>query len=313
MGIVQKIIKKIRVKLAEYIWKPYFPYAYARFYYWFHLRKELSYRNPKDINEKLFWLARYWQHPLIVECADKLAVRKYIESLGLGYILNEIYRVYNKAEDILIDELPEKFVIKTNHCGGGNYVVICDDKSQINQEKVRSVIAEGLKYVTGIDTCEYQYQYIQPLAFAEKYIEDTSGEYLEIQFFCFNGHAKHILVRNDLGKANTNRQPFAISYDMNWIRVQDRIREDMSIDIPKPKKFDELVEIANRLAAPFPQVRVDLYYVNDEIIFGEMTFSSSGNILWNYPQIVRDRWGEELILPKKIKTRWKDYYKSQLL
>ena len=117
-------------------------------------------------------------------------------------------------------------------------------------------------------------------------------------------------MRNDLGQANT--KPFAISYDMDWNRVQDRIYEDMSIDIPRPAQFNEMVSIVNQLAAPFPHVRVDLFYVDNQINFGEMTFSSSGNILWNYPKLIRDKWGEELILPKKLKKKWKDEYKSQI-
>ena len=308
--VFHKIVRRIRHWMGEHILYGRFPYAYAHYYYWKHLRKELNYRNPKDINEKLFWLARYWQDPRIVQCADKLAVREYIKSLGLESILNEIYYIYDKAEEIDLDALPDKFVIKTNHCGGGSYMVICDDKSQINYDKVIEIINEGLNHVTGLPTCEYQYQYIRPRAFAEKFIEDKNGERLEIQFFCFNGVAKHILVRNDLGKANS--KPFAISYDMEWNRVQDRIHEDMSIDIPRPAKLDEMIAIANQLAAPFPHVRVDLYYVDDKILFGEMTFSSSGNILWNYSQSIREQWGRELQLPNKLNTKWNDIYISQI-
>lgn len=308
--VFHKIVRRIRHWMGKHILYGRFPYAYAHYYYWKHLRKELNYRNPKDINEKLFWLARYWQDPRIVQCADKLAVREYIKSLGLESILNEIYYIYDKAEEIDLDALPDKFVIKTNHCGGGSYMVICDDKSQINYDKVIEIINEGLNHVTGLPTCEYQYQYIRPRAFAEKFIEDKNGERLEIQFFCFNGVAKHILVRNDLGKANL--KPFAISYDMGWNRVKDRKHEDMSIDIPCPANLDKMIEIANQLAAPFPHVRIDLYYVEEQIIFGEMTFSSSGNILWNYPQLIREQWGRELQLPNKLNTKWNDIYISQI-
>ena len=73
-----------------------------------------------------------------------------------------------------------------------------------------------------------------------------------------------------------------------------------------------MIDIANKLSTPFPHVRIDLYYVDDRIIFGEMTFSSSGNILWNYPQSIRDQWGTELELPKKLKIKWSDVYVSQI-
>lgn len=308
-NICNKVVCRIRRWVAKYILYGRFPYAYAHYYYWECLRKELNYNNPKDINEKLFWLARYWQDPRIVQCADKLAVREYIKSLNLDYILNEIYFVYDKAEDIKFDLLPDKFVLKTNHCGGGSFIVLCDDKSKFNQDDAIKTIKEGLNFVTGLTTCEYQYQYIKPRAFSEKFIEDSNNERLEIQFFCFNGKAKHILVRNDLGKANVN--PFAISYDLDWNRMNERKNEDMSINIPRPIKLDEMICIANKLAAPFPHVRVDLYYVDNTIIFGEMTFSSSGNILWKYKDEVVKKWGEELILPSKLSLKWKDFYNNK--
>ena len=84
----------------------------------------------------------------------------------------------------------------------------------------------------------------------------------------------------------------------------------MSIDIPRPAKLDEMIAIANKLASPFPHVRIDLYYVDEQIIFGEMTFSSSGNILWKYPKTIHNKWGEELVLPNKLSIRWKDVFTS---
>jgi len=308
MEIFQKIRRRIRKYLANHVWYGRFPYAYAKYYYQYHRGMELDYKNPKDFNQKLFWLARYWQDPRIVTYADKLAVRKYIEDLGLGYILPKVYAVYDKAEDIDFSKLPNRFVLKCNHCGGGIGMVLCKDQSQLDEDAARKTIDEGLHAIIGMDTCEYHYQYIQPKAYAEEFIGEAGEERLEIQFFCFNGTARHILVRNDLGDAAKNS--FAISYDMNWNRVHDRKNEDMSISIPRPKELDEMILIANKLAEPFPHVRVDMYLVHHKIYFGEMTFTTSGNILWNYTSQVIKEWGEELDLPEKLKTKWNKTYKS---
>lgn len=309
-SMARHLLRKVRKYFARHVLYGRFPYAYAHYFYWECTGKELDYSHPKDINQKLFWLARYWQDLRIVQCADKLAVRNYLHQLGLDYILTNVFSTYDSAEDIDFDALPEKFVLKTNHCGGGTNMIICKNKQELDKRKARQIIDEGLKKVIGIPTCEYQYQYIVPKAFAEEYIGNADDERLEIQFFCFNGTARHILVRNDLGDAAM--KSFAISYDMDWNRVKDRKREDMSISIPRPLKLDEMIEIANKLAAPFPQVRIDLYYVDERIYFGEMTFSTSGNILWNYTDEVLKRWGEELVLPPRLKTKWSSCYKSQL-
>lgn len=307
--MLDKIVRATRKFVGNHILYGRFPYAYAHYYYWYHLRKELDYKNPKDFNQKLFWLARYWQDPRIVQCADKLKVRNYIEGLGLESILTKVYATYETADQIDFDKLPSRFVLKCNHIGGGTNMVLCKYKSQLDEAVARQTIAEGLQKVIGLDTCEYHYQYIEPKAYAEEFIGEDGDERLEIQFFCFNGTARHILVRNDLGDAA--KDSFAVSYDLNWNRVRDRWNEDMSINMPRPKELEEMIEMANKLAAPFPQVRVDMYLVNHKIYFGEMTFTTSGNILWNYTPRVIKEWGEELMLPEKLNNKWKNVYKSQ--
>ena len=49
--------------------------------------KWLDYSNPKDINQKLMWLTRYWRHPLKTQCADKYLVRDFVKGVGLEKIL----------------------------------------------------------------------------------------------------------------------------------------------------------------------------------------------------------------------------------
>ena len=41
---------------------------------------------------------------------------------GLGHILNEVYGVYDSADDIDFDKLPDKAFIKTNHGSGINII-----------------------------------------------------------------------------------------------------------------------------------------------------------------------------------------------
>lgn len=294
-----KLLRKLYKWFGERIAYKHLQKAYASYYYWKCMRKRMNWQHPKDINEKLFWLARYWQDPRIVQCADKLAVRDYVKKQGLSHILTKIYAVYSSADEIDVSKLPASFVLKTNHLGGGTYLIIHREGEPFDEIKAKQIISEGLSTTIGWETAEYQYLYIPHRAFAEELISD---EKMEIQFFCFNGEPKHILVRNDLGDA---RSGFAISYNMQWERVHDRFEEDMTIDLPKPQVFDKLVDVARRLAAPFPQVRVDLYLVRDKIYFGEMTFSTSGNILWNYSYETRLKWGKELKLPNKLRMTWK--------
>ena len=49
--------------------------------------------------------------------------------------------------------------------------------------------------------------------------------------------------------------------------------------MPKPKNFEGMIEVAEKLAKPFPVVRVDLYNLDGKIYFGEMTFTSLGGLM----------------------------------
>ena len=233
-------------------------------------------------------------------------MRDYVKQCGLETLLTRIYAVYENANQINFKELPGRFVLKCNHGSGFN--IICKDKESLNINDTRKLINQWLGTTIGFDTAEYHYQYIPPKAYVEEYIGDENDERLEIQFFCFNGQANHILVRNDLGDAA--RQSFAISYDRQWSRVHDRINEDMSITIPRPDNFDKLIEYAERLAKPFPHVRVDFYLVGNNVYVGELTFTTHGNILSNYTEEVLRKWGDELVLPKKLKNKWHKEFKS---
>ena len=44
-------------------------------------------------------------------------------------------------------------------------------------------------------------------------------------------------------------------------------------DLEKPERLDEMLDIARKLSADFPFARIDLYYVEGEIYFGEITLT----------------------------------------
>ena len=61
----------------------------------------------------------------------------------------------------------------------------------------------------------------------------------------------------------------------------------------------KIIQYAKLLAKPFPHVRVDFYEICEQLIFGELTFTTSRNILSNYKDDVVKMWGKKLILPNK--------------
>lgn len=262
----------------------------------------LNYRKKdKNIHEKLFWLSVYYKNHLIPICADKYRVREYVTQCGCQDILNQFYQVCDKPEDIDFERLPNKFVIKSNAGSGDN--LFCLDKRTFNKNEALSLIRTWGGRIYGIDTAEYQYTDIPQKIICEKFLlEDTDDILTEYQFFCFNGKPESILVRNDLETSGTN--PFAVTYSLDWKRLFYRIEEEqLSTNLARPQHLQRMTECATILATPFPHVRVDFYIVqhnrDEKLYFGEMTFSTHGNVLSNYKESTLIKWGDLLVLPTK--------------
>lgn len=273
--------------------------AQYRFIYFLRTGKHLNLNNPKDLNEKMFWLARYWRNPLITKCSDKYAVREYLTAKGCGDILNEEYGVFDNAREIDFDKLPQKFVLKCNH--GSRMNIVCEDKGKLDIEATRAKLNKWMSFQYGRGT-EWQYKTIERKILAEKYLESADGKMIEYQIFCFNGKPMFFLVRNDLRKSSVDKESlqYAVSYTMDWKRVYMRKGEEKyDFSLPKPHNYDKMIEYAKRFAADFPQVRVDYYEIDDRLVFGELTFSSNGSVQSNYKKEYIKSLGEQLVLPPK--------------
>lgn len=272
--------------------------AQYKFIYFLRTGKSLNLKNPQDLNEKFQWISINWRNPLITKCADKYLVREYLVEKGCGDILNELYGVYEKGEDIPFDSLPEKFALKCNH--GSHMNIICEDKTSFDREAAVKQLNKWMSKPYGRGT-EWQYKPIHRKILAEKYIESKDGSMTEYQLFCFNGKPQFFLVRNDLRNSAADQQAtqYAVSYTMDWERIYMRKGEErFNLDLPKPNNYQKMIDYATILCADFPQVRVDFYEIDDRLLFGELTFSSNGNVQTNYKDEYIVELGNRLELPE---------------
>ena len=121
---------------------------------------ELDLENPKTFNEKLMWLKlkKYANDPLVSQCSDKYAVREYVEKCGLGETLNGLIGVWDKAEDIEWEKLPNRFAIKCNH--GCGYNLICQDKTKFDTKKATDQLNAWMKDDFWMEYAEVHYKTI---------------------------------------------------------------------------------------------------------------------------------------------------------
>lgn len=241
---------------------------------------KLNLKKPKRFTEKIQWYKLYYRNPLMTKCADKYGVREYVASKGYGNNLIPLYGVYDGAEDINFDKLPNKFVLKTTN--GSHTNIFCEDKSKLDVEEIKRILNNWLTERTVKAGREWAYYNIKPRIICEKYLDkDENNDLVDYKFFCFNGkpYCLYVIVERFF-KDGTKLG----IYDSNFNRMQ-YTRADMKSlisDVEKPKNFEAMLEMASVLSSDFPYVRVDLYNVGGEIIFGELTFyDGSGYIGFN--------------------------------
>ena len=275
-------------KFLRKIDRPWTWWLLTRKYYHRATGKQLHYYSPKEINEKSLWLTRFWQTPLKAICADKYRVRWYLKRRGLGHLSVPLIAVYNNANEIDFDKLPNQFVLKCNHGSGMN--IICTDKSKLDIAEARQQLNEWLAEDFSKRYQEVYYHDMERKIVCEELISETAPT--EYQFWCVNGQPDSILVC----RKNFNGTYDSWSYSLNWERLHERVSETEA-PAPKPENLDQLISYAMTLAEPFQFLRADFYEVKGRIYFAEMTFTPSAGILVNYKPEVLERMGAKMRLP----------------
>lgn len=234
--------------------------------YLYFNKKLLSLKNPKEFNEKIQWLKLHDFKEHYTKLVDKYEVRKYVqENLGEQYLIN-LLGVYNTPKDIDWDILPDKFVIKWNHGSGSNIIVKDKTLMDINQIKLKlNKMGKRNWYWYGR---EKPYKNIEKKIIIEEYLEEDGKEINDYKIHCFSGVAKYIQV--DIDRFSNHRRNI---YDRNWNLVEGKIQY-INSDSPllKPRDLSKMIKLAEILAKEFKYVRIDFYYVNEKIYFGEITF-----------------------------------------
>ena len=253
------------------------PELNTRVVYFFKFKKFINLKHPKTLDEKIQWLKlnTYKDNPLVKQCADKYAVREYVESSGCGEILNELYGVYDKVEDVPWDSLPRQFVLKWNFGCGHNLIVF--DKTNLDIEDAKCKLKQWYKTKDTfyLSNSEIQYKDILPKLICEKLIiTDDGGLPVDYKIYCFNGKPECVLVC--AGRDLTGHGAKYYFFDRDWNLKRYNKAGKMAphgFTLPKPNGIEKLFDYAESLSQPFPFVRADFYLENGVPIFGELTFT----------------------------------------
>lgn len=234
----------------------------------------LNLDNPRTYSEKIQWVKLYDRNPLMPVCADKYAVRSYVEERGCGDLLNELYWHGNNPADIPFDDLPEKYVVKATH--GSTYNWIVDGPSAEKRDEIEKSCRKWLD--SYFLPCYGEWFYdrressIEPSIVVEKFLDPDEGDLDDYKVFVFSGKAAYVLVCT--GRSAGHHEEAL--YTEEWKRIEggNTGYPCCDKDIPIPVCLDEMIAAAEKLAEPFRHARVDFYIVDGRPVFGEITFTS---------------------------------------
>lgn len=250
-----------------------------------------NFKNPKTFNEKICWYRLNYSNPDIPGIVDKISFKEYInKKLGSGYTA-ESYGYWEDEADIPWDNLPEKFVLKSSLSSSAQHILFVNNKRILDKDKTLYLLSEWLQpWNSSNKSFSNWFKVLKPRILAEEYLIPRSKKLIDYKLFCFNGKPTMVLVM-----PNRICNNYRNYYDLDWnLFPFKRSADNTPFEIQPPAKLNQMVSIAERLSAPFPFVRVDLYEVNDKVFVGELTFSPAGGLSPFNPV----EW--DLILGKKL-------------
>ena len=114
--------------------------------------------NLITFEDKLNWIAIHDVKKLKGKCSDKILLHEYSKRILKKDICNKILKIYDNPHQINMTELPEQFVLKTNHGSGFN--IIINNRSNFNLNKAKTTLSIWMKIDYGKIGAEYHYSFI---------------------------------------------------------------------------------------------------------------------------------------------------------
>lgn len=269
--MIKKIILHLKWMLAQ---KGFFDSwtdeRYLKLTYRLMIGKKLNLNNPQTFNEKLQWLKIHDRNYQYTSLVDKIEAKKIVgKVIGEEYIIPTL-EICDSFDEIDWEKLPNRFIIKCNHNSGG--VIVVNDKKDLDKDSLRTHFNKLLKKNYYYNGREYPYKNIKPKIMIEENIQNanTKKQIDDYKLMCFNGKVKCSFVCSN----RDSKEGLCVNfYDEDWNPMPfERHYPKNKQEFPKPKEYNKMVELAEKLSKNIPFVRVDFYVVNDKIYFGELTF-----------------------------------------
>lgn len=258
---------------------------------------EMDWKHPKTFVEKIQWLKLYDHNPLYSVLVDKYQVKQWVaDRIGEKYIIPTL-AIYSSVDEIDLKKLPDQFVLKCNHDSGS--VVICKDKTSFDLDGAKNKLGESLGKNFYWEAREWPYKDVPRCVFAEEYLSPTPNTHdlSDYKWYCFNGEPKFCQVIQNRSTCET-----IDFFDTEWNHqgfVGLNPNAENALTLPKcPEYLDSHLYVARELSKGLPFSRIDLFDMNEKVLFGEITFFPGGGFGGFRPAKYDEVLGDMLQLPQ---------------
>ena len=226
--------------------------------------------NPRTFSEKIQWRKLHERDPRMTDLVDKVKAKQIVaRKFGDKYVIPTL-AVYNSAAELDFSKPPlsqPPYVLKANHGSGLNIFV---KERPADPEEIRQKLAAFLKIDYEDILEEWAYSNVERKILVEPFIETPQDYIPDYKFHVFGGVVFAVeMVIYRFGGYWINL------FDRDWNRLDIKNyakRPPYKDDVQPPVQLGEMLKLAEALGADFPYVRVDLYEIDEQIKFGEMTF-----------------------------------------
>jgi len=234
-------------------------------------------KRPRTFNEKILHRKLVRPAPKSEMLCDKWRAREFVRERVGNEILNEVYCAAGRVEDINFSTLPDDVVLKMNNASSRNIFVPSWRDADI--PNIRSQLDRWLKNPIGHRRSEQYYAKIPPLVMVEKFLHDENGNVpQDFKLFVFHGRCEFIEVHSDRFSAHKAR-----IYNREWEPQPFHVAPFGPL-LERPEKLEEMIEIAERLGSDIDHIRVDLFVIQNRILFCEFTLTQGAGYMRFYPR-----------------------------
>lgn len=228
-----------------------------------------SFKKPSRFTEFLTQRMLYDRSPEIAWTCDKRAMKDYAAERAPWLNVPETLWHGTDLNDLDLSTLPEQWVLKPNHRSKAVYM---GDRST-TLEDLQQVTKGWLLPYDRIAVGEWAYGQARRELIIEPRIGGGAA-LTDFKIFVFHGRVR--IMHTDLDSVTG---PFEeVFYDRDWQPLDITCELPRGAVAPRPKSFDEMVRAAETLGASYDFMRVDLYNLDGELWFGELTPYPSGGM-----------------------------------